>query len=520
MEKVQNILLKNTAYNLVGNLNNTIARLAISIIVARNLGPDMMGIFSIIVLMISAVEIVSNLGLQNLSTKYIAEFSGRDQAENREKLLFHVIKVKFGFTVVFSLLLVIFSRHLAQFYSEPQLELYVIVSAVGLLPSGLTMIMQSVIQGLQKYKIIAYRNLFVAPVHVAVTFLALKLHYGISGLLVANILVSVLDLAIYAYYVSRHVRFRFSFDVPLRKDISERIFRYNWQVALIVFLDTVVWQKSEVFFLGKLSARSEVAFYSVAYNTANWMVAFLPGVFSGVLFPAISELYGKGENKSIKKIYLHSTRYLMMLAVPICFGGLALSKRIVALLYGSEYLPMVPAFDILLLSTCFGIVASAGSSVIYATEKQYFIVKVGTILAIGNILMNLVLIPRYGATGAAIANSTVQVAGALVGFAMLSRFLDVHIPYKEFGKIWIASAAMFIAVYFVATAWEGMGGLLAGVAIGIVVYVTMLIHLGGITGKDIELLNGIKDKIPAFFQTRFTRVLGYIQKHSSPDLII
>ncbi len=485
-------IARNTFFNFLSRVMAFIAAVALSVITARMLGPNRFGSYSLVSATLTVAGLAANLGLSSVAIKYFSEFSGSGGERRREALLAYVIWFKLLATLATIVVLLLLSRPLAAFYRDPDLRVYILVSAAGLLPSGFALLFNNIITGLQEFKNVALRTFIVAPATVILAYAALRLGYGIMGLIVATIVTNFIEFFFY-YHILRS-KFTFKSGRKLPPDVKSRVLRYNFQVFGIIFLDAIVWQRSEIFFLGKFRPVAEMGFYSLAYGIIEKALLFLPGVLSGVLMPAVSELYGKSEGERIRKLYLHSSKYLLMIALPCAFGLVFLSPQLIRVLFGTAYMPVVPILNILVVSGVFGIVASAGSSVQYGTENQAFILKVGSAIACVNILLDLWLIPRYGAIGAAIANSASQIAGVVIGTTQVCRLLKVSFPFPDLAKITAASLAMWPMVVFCTRRLDGLGGVFSAIAAGGAAYALCLLLMYK-TGKMWTLPKGAENDV-------------------------
>ena len=486
---------------------------------ARILGPTLTGIYSLVLFIYYIGEILTNLGIKNLTVKYISQFSADEDKGNLQRVFAYAIKVKCILTIICSLSLIFASGYLAEFYSEQKLKWYIILVSIILIPEGIALIFQSAIQGLQEYKALAARALFTAPIHVILTIAVLKLQYGILGLVSVNLFMAFLDLVIYYLFVKRKIKFRLRFKTPFPKDFKKRLFKYNWQVAVIAIVDAIVWQKSEVFFLGKMSTQAEVAFYTLSYNLSSWTIGFLPNILYAVLFPRISEFYGMNDRNSIERIYLTSTRYLMILCVPILFIGIGLSKNLVSVIYGSSYMPMTLPLNILFIATCYTAVCGPTSLVIYAMERQDIILKVAIFTTFINIALDFMLIPKLGAIGAAIANSVAQIVSVTVCTVKLCRFLVAKFPINDLLRIIGCSTIALIVIYFITKMDNALLGLAAGAISGTILYLVCIVFAGVLRASDFDALYSIKTKIPFIMQKSFEKLVVFVQNHAVQDKI-
>ncbi|UCC41078.1 MAG: flippase [Candidatus Aminicenantes bacterium] len=512
MNKMTSKIVENTFFNFVAKTVELILTLLLSIIIARHLGPNRFGSYALVMFTFTLAGLLTNLGLSNVGVKYISEFTGDENSEIRTKIIFYVLKIKIISTLIVSGILIILSKYFAIFYSDPQLKMYIILFAVALLPSGISAVCSGVIMGMQKYKYLAYKIILILPVHVIFSFVVLMMGYGIIGLVIINVIISFIEVLYYLILFKTKMRFKLSFPLSLSQSIKKKIFRYNWQVALIIFIDAILWQRSEIFFLSRFHVNSEVAYYSLGYGIVEKVMIFLPSIFAGVLLPVISELYGKKAHSSLQKLYVNSTRYLILFSAPICIGMMAISKSLIFLLYGGDYLPVASVLNILLISGCAGIIASAGASIQYGTEKQNSILKWGSVIALGNITLDFILIPRFGAIGAAIANATAQIGAVVIGTKIVCRLLSVRFPFKDLSKILIAALTIVPIICVIMKLTSGLIGIVLSVIVTCFVYFVMILFLKILNTADKEILNSITNNLPKSTHNLYRKILNFIER--------
>lgn len=509
MSKITETIAKNTFFNSITQIVGFLSALLLSIITARLLGPSRFGSYTLVTFTLTVAELLSSLGLANLVAKYLAEFSGDENKEIRSGILFYAIKIKFIATLIVVFTLIAFSRHFANFYSDIKLVVYIIVSAIGLLPAGMAMIFSSAIMGLQKYKYLAYRALVISPLQVILALLILKMGYGVIGLVSVNVVVSIIAFLFYFSLLRIKIGFEFHF-FALPLEIKKKLFQYNWQLALIVLVDAIIWRRSEVFFLGRFHPPSEVAYYGLAYGVIERTIIFLPLIFTGVLMPAISELYGKRKNHTLQKVYINSLRYISMVSVPICVTMMLLARPLIGLLYGKDYLPAIPVLQILIISGCAYTVGTIQASVLYGTENQRYILKWNVFFALGNLMLDFILIPRFGAVGAAFANSSVQVIAIIIGVIIVCRLLSVTFPFQDFFKIVFSSTIAIPAIILITKANNGIIGVSLSLVTSLVVYFGMITFVKLLNKTDLTIIHSLIKKIPEPFHKPSMKVFNLI----------
>jgi O-antigen/teichoic acid export membrane protein len=196
-------------------------------------------------------------------------------------------------------------------------------------------------------------------------------------------------------------------------------------------------------------------------------------------------------------------------------AGIGLSSTVVRFIFGSAYMPMVRVLNILLISACFGIIASPGSSVYYATGRQGYMVKIGLLIAVQNIIMNLSLIPSFGAFGAAIANSTSQITAILIGTFIICRLTTIRFPIEDLIKISCSGVCMLVWIYLSSYLIKGIPHAIFSFSTSLLIYVALLFSLKVVTRADVELFSVIREKIPTTMQPSYNKLICILQRYAT-----
>jgi O-antigen/teichoic acid export membrane protein len=484
-------LASNTIYNLINTVFAGVFGVATSIIIARTLGAAQLGEYSYILWLIGILTILINSGLPMAVTKYVSEYMGRDEPAAARKIFTSILKLELTISIIVSLSVLSLSFFFA---SEPERRHLLILASLNIIPIVLSRIYYSAAAGLQRYKILARASIITSPIQFLLIVLILFSGYSVIGLILVNIIGSILNLVILWNLIKKEFN-----NIPIQpssldESIKKRIAKYTAGVSGIILIDAIVWQKSEVFFLERFSTAENIAFYSLAF-TIGYMAMQIPAVFSSLLIPYFSEIYGKTDTAGLKNGYVNSTRYLAFISFPIGIGGAVLSTPLIELAYGSEYLGSAIPAQIILLFNSFGAVSRASSSILYGTEEQSFILKWGGIIAIFNILLDLFLIPRYGAIGAAIANSTAQMGGVAGGALYINKEFGIRYPLKSVIKILASSLFMGIFTYTIYISFNGYTGMILSITLSPLIYIFSLLIIGAVEMEDRKLIYKLLERI-------------------------
>lgn len=218
---------------------------------------------------------------------------------------------------------------------------------------------------------------------------------------------------------------------------------------------------------------------------------------STTLFPALSEIYGRGGEESFSKALSTSTRYLTMLVSPVCFGLAIVSEDYLTFLFGWKSDTASLSFSILCIVFILYAYAALFTSALRALGKTRSIAKVWfTCLGI-NLLFAYILIPPLNVLGAALSRAAMFVASFLLMLYQIEREVDVKLDLQALTKSLMSTLAM-AGILVLTRTFLSSGFVLVnlGVAasIGFVVYIVSLLALKGFRREDFDLLRRVLPK--------------------------
>jgi O-antigen/teichoic acid export membrane protein len=164
----------------------------------------------------------------------------------------------------------------------------------------------------------------------------------------------------------------------------------------------MVYMRIDQVMIGEMVGSEEVGIYSVAVQLVEvWY--FIPGIIVSSVFPSIVE--AKEMNDSIyyerlQKLYNFLAFMGYAVAIPVTF----LAGWVIKTLYGAAYSAAGPMLAVLIWSILFtnlGVARSTFLTTMNWTRVHLLTVTLGCVV---NVVLNYVLIPRYGGMGAVIAS--------------------------------------------------------------------------------------------------------------------
>ncbi len=354
-----------------------LAGLGTSVLVARALGPEEFGTYRLVMGLVWGLEVAAVLAFPNAVTKFTAELSGLDERGRDGHVLTFFGRQATLMYLVVTVPVLFLADHIARFFHDAAIAPLLILGALAVLPGVYGGLLAGAMRGRQRFRELAALGLWQSVLAVVGTGLVVALGYGLPGLFILFFALNLINLALSVYAMReqwvggrRGPSPATSGGSPCLESLAGRMWWYGAVMGLIALLGAVIWERSEIFFLGRWATAAQVGFYSLAYTLALHLRRLLTTSFGEVLFPVFARWQGLGDEPRIAAAFVQTTRYLTMVACPLVIGGALFAAPAIRLLFGAAYLPAAPVLAILLLAA--GAVAVAQpAAAILVNKEQY-----------------------------------------------------------------------------------------------------------------------------------------------------
>jgi len=248
------------------------------------------------------------------------------------------------------------------------------------------------------------------------------------------------------------------------------LFLTSGGVAVFSYADTIL--------IGYFLDNADVGVYRVAFQF-TLLASFATVALQSTLFPKISRWTKIGDLKTTEKSLSRAVSYSFVLSVPIFTGGVLLGDKMLYFFYGAEFLQGYNALVLLLGVQIVNVFQYLFTTYLSAMDHQKEAFKVTAVAASLNIILNIILIPIIGITGAAIATLSAMTLNALLARRVLSRIMTIRLEYRSILNIIIASTAMgmLVGVYRLVVPLSNVWVTLVPVVIGGAVYGILMLKL-------------------------------------------
>lgn len=405
---------KNYMYNLIYNILLIVSPLIVTPYVSRILKPDGIGAYQYTNAIVTVFILIASLGTNMYAQREIAYY--QNNIEKRSKIFksIFIIRLISSFIVTIIYIPIMF---LNETYKYLYLVQYILIISNVFNITWLY-------QGLEDFKKTATRGLIVKIISIFSIFVFVKTKNDLVLYAFINAMANLISSLYLWLYIKKII-------IPVKlniKDITQHI-----KPVILLFLPVAaiyVYTYVDKIILGMLSTTEQVGFYSQSENLVKIVMTTLTSLGT-VLLPRISKLLGQKKWDEVKNEVNNSIKFVIMLGLPMVFGLILTSSLFVPWFFGDEYLPCIFLIQLLsFLIVIIGLSSVTGQAILIPLNKQKEYTITIAIGAVLNVLLNIMLIPKYGAIGASLATLAaemiVNITQQILVFKILKlRFIDV-----------------------------------------------------------------------------------------------
>jgi len=382
-------IAKNTFWLSTSHIFGRVIKAGLLIYAARVLGAEGYGVFSYALSIAVLFSIFADIGVNALLTRDISS-SGKIN----KTFLATSLVIKLGL-ILTSSVAVIFVAPLFTRITDALILLPIVAVLIAL--DGIRDFILAINRGYQKMEVEAaihvLTNIFITTAGLA----ALFMFTTSKTLLIAYAIGSGAGLLVALFILAKYLRGVWNdFD----KSLVKKIIMDAWPFALLGLLG-VVMINTDIIMLGFFRDAGEVGLYSAAQKPVQ-VLYVIPAIIAAAFLPAITGIVNK-DDKRLKGILEKTISTALLVGLPLTFGGIVVGRKLMNLLFGGVYLDAVLSFQILLLTILIVFPSMIIANTVFAYDEQKKFIGFLLLGAIGNIILNLMLIPKYGINGSAVA---------------------------------------------------------------------------------------------------------------------
>lgn len=201
----------------------------------------------------------------------------------------------------------------------------------------------------------------------------------------------------------------------------------------------------DVIVLGFFVDSNLIGIYSVAWTVSMFLLTSGSAI-SSATFPEISSITADADHQAAAPILEDAMRYGGLILIPGLVGGAVLGPRILRI-YGPEFTAGGTVLTLLVAAVLLRSYQKQLSTALSAMDRPDLTFNVNAVFIGANLVLNVVLVYRYGWIGAAVATLLSVALGASLAYRYTARLIDFDVPFGDIGKQVVAAGVCGAVAY-------------------------------------------------------------------------
>lgn len=426
---VEQTVAKNTFWLSVSNFGGRLLKAVVIILAARILGTSSFGVFSYAVTLAGFFTLFVDPGINAMLMKQGA----RTEGEERLTLLSTTFYIKLTLTI----LCIIFVLLVGPYFTIlPGAKFLLPVVALIILGDTMREFFSSFIRAREKMELETAIFMFTNLAIVVIGFIALIIAPTALGFGWAYAAGTTIG-AVAALFVLREYLYKAI--TSFSSKLVMPVLRSAWPFAITGALGALL-TNADILIISWLLNASDVGIYSSVIRIIQ-LLYLIPTVIVQYSIIPVFARFARKDDARFRQALERILAFVFSISIPLALGGLVLGTQIMVLIFGAAYGPGGWSLRILMLTMLADYPAAIISSAIFAYEHQKSLIITSSIAGFSNVALDLLLIPRYGIVGSAVATLIAQTLCALYMWHVL-RKINYFKVLPRLKNIMVASVFM------------------------------------------------------------------------------
>lgn len=384
----------------------------VQVLMVRYLSKTDFGAFSYALSFVSMAAVVALFGLD----KAVARFTPIYHEQKDYRRMFGTVVLTFFFIVAVGVLVIaatmLFRDQIITRLGGDPLSLSVLLIVILIAPiNALESYFQDLMAVFAKPRSIFIRRYIIGPgLKLLAVVLVVLFRGSILHLAAGYVLGSLLGMFLYIwimYQVFREQGLLAHFHWNQLIFPVGDLFRFSVPLLSTDFLH-ILRNQAVVLFLQYFGSAVDVAEYRAVVPVAGMNLTVMQS-FKSLYTPISARLFARDDRQGINELYWKTATWIALLTFPIFVATFSLAEPVTVLLFGERYAQSGVILALLAFGNYFNAALGFNSYTLRVYGRVKYIVIIDVLSSVVNIALSLLLIPRYGALGAAVSSTVTMV---------------------------------------------------------------------------------------------------------------
>jgi stage V sporulation protein B len=389
------------------------------ILMGRMLSPYEFGLLNLALPLQYMAVILASSGIAPSIAKFVSQYRAAGELEKRDRTVYSSLVYFTGIGAVFGLFFYLSAAPIGLYvFHEPRVVDLIKISSLALPLGFAAASLTGAFQGFKKFDFMAITLVFQQLLRILLAVFLVFLGYEAFGAILGSTLGFLATMPLAFILLKRLNLGPFSHNIGEFKGVllfSIPVSATSLAAFILAYVDILL--------IGYYLTPTDVGVYSAASPTSRLLLAFFSALYA-TLLPSISELKAKGDIGGIKSQVRKAYGLSILAVLPTTLLAIYFSESIIALLFpGEGYSAAAEPFKILVIGTAFLGIFTLNAGIHQGLGTPKTPMKILTMAAILDILLNIVLIPLYGIQGAAMASTMSFAFAGIISTISLKRYV-------------------------------------------------------------------------------------------------
>ena len=469
------------------------------IIIARYFGPEIYGVFSLALMVFVWFILFSSLGIYLGALRFLSFYRGKNNF-NKIRFTFRlsfVILLSLG--VLAGIILFLSSEFISiKLFNSPDLIFFLKILSFMIPIQMMAYLFLTVIQSFEKIKAHSFISDFLFNFIMLLFLFFFIFLIGNSKAIVFSYSMGLIVLFFISYFYCRK-NLKDIFKKPkLKKETKSKIRREIFAYSLPLIFSGVIFAifpNTDSFIIALFKGATEVGIYNAAVTIALLM-GFFPLLFLRLFFPLITREFSRKNFEVIKQLSKQIDKWILIVNFPIFLLFFLFPGAFINILFGPTYLAAENSLRFLVVGFFFYSLSLVSSSLIEMIGKSKLILINILSISIFNLVLNILLVPRYGISGAAFSTMMSYILLCLILFLQVKHYVSIIPIRKKMMRVVLSLIPPTILLIYLKQLVQI--NLISMILLGLLfvfLYILLIFLTKSLDKNDLMILEAVKKKI-------------------------
>jgi O-antigen/teichoic acid export membrane protein len=442
--------IRGSSLLLVGTLLGSALDFFGLVILVRYLSKGDFGAWSYALAIITLLASIAQLEMRNVVARFIPVYLERRQTDKVGGAIALALSLALGVGAVLAFGLAVGITALGIHpTSDPEALRLMVLLALLIPMQAVDSIFTGLFAAFGASRAIFLRQSILAPaLRLGLITTLIVLGTTVDFLAIGYVVATVIGVLLYAWAFARLLRrsrpaaVSRTVSVPTREILT---------FAGPLLTSTLVWalmESSDALLLGYFWNAESVASLRVVFPLAR-MNAIVAGVFAILYLPLAARAVERSHAAELNETYWRTTLWMTLLTFPILLLTFSFARPVTIGLFGPDYADSAPMLAILAVGYFFHTALGFNGLTVKVFGRLRYTMAIDIGMAFVNIVVNLALIPRFGAIGAAIGTSSTLILHNVLKHSALAKFTPVRVFHGPYLRVYAGMLAVALLLLLV-----------------------------------------------------------------------